>query len=463
MRKTLLVLLIIILSISTSPAAAQASGPIYIVQPGDTLSSIAARFNVTVGQLMEANNISDPNLLAVGQQLIIPGLEGITGILDTKIVGFGDNLRGLTRSTQVSLPLLKRLNRIVSPSELYVGVSLILPQSNTTNAYTARATARNGESMLELAVRQNTDIWTLATVNGLTAPWAGLPGDTLYYPGPSTASSQGGFPSSIISAEVKTLPLKQGDTTQILIQTQGNATLSGSFLDHTLNFFALADGRQAALQGVHAMLEPGAYPLRIDVALPDGGIQSYEQMVLVKSTGYAENSIFVDDPATLDPAVTEPELQRIVDIVTRITPQRYWSNPFVLPVDSQYCIRDWFGIRRNYNNGLYYGFHSGVDYGVCSDTNPFDIYAPAPGVVVFAEKLFVRGNATILDHGEGIYTGYWHQDEIYVKVGDFVNAGQLIGKIGGTGRVTGPHLHWEIWVNGVQVQPLDWLFVLIPE
>lgn len=86
-----------------------------------------------------------------------------------------------------------------------------------------------------------------------------------------------------------------------------------------------------------------------------------------------------------------------------------------------------------------------------------NIYAPAPGVVVFAGPLTVRGNATIIDHGWGIYTGIYHQAEIKVKTGDIVEAGQLIGLIGATGRVTGPHLHWDLFVNGVQVQPLDWL------
>jgi murein DD-endopeptidase MepM/ murein hydrolase activator NlpD len=68
----------------------------------------------------------------------------------------------------------------------------------------------------------------------------------------------------------------------------------------------------------------------------------------------------------------------------------------------------------------------------------------------------VRGNATIIDHGEGIYSGLYHQAEIYVKVGDHVTAGELIGKIGDTGRVTGPHVHWDLWVNGIQVNPWKW-------
>jgi len=234
-------------------------------------------------------------------------------------------------------------------------------------------------------------------------------------------------------------------------------------VDHSLHFFDMGDGRQVALQGVHALLEPGVYPLHLDATLPDGSMQSYEQMVLVASGNYLLTSLNVD-PATLDPAITEPENQKILDIITPVTPQKYWQTPFQLPVseDARDCTKSKFGERRSYNSGLYSGFHSGLDYGVCSETKPFDIYATAPGVVVLSEKLFVRGNATIIDHGQGIYSGYWHQEESYVKVGDVVTAGQLIGKIGATGRVTGPHLHWEIWVNGVQVDPLDWLDALIP-
>jgi murein DD-endopeptidase MepM/ murein hydrolase activator NlpD len=69
----------------------------------------------------------------------------------------------------------------------------------------------------------------------------------------------------------------------------------------------------------------------------------------------------------------------------------------------------------------------------------------------------VRGNTTFIDHGWGVFTGYLHQSEIDVAVGDVIQTGQTIGLVGGTGRVTGPHLHWEIWVGGVPVDPLDWV------
>jgi murein DD-endopeptidase MepM/ murein hydrolase activator NlpD len=83
-------------------------------------------------------------------------------------------------------------------------------------------------------------------------------------------------------------------------------------------------------------------------------------------------------------------------------------------------------------------------------------------VVFVGSLLTVRGNVTIIDHGWGIYSGFYHQSKINVKVGDVVEAGQIIGQIGGTGRVTGPHLHWDLFVNGIQVDPLDWLDRVYP-
>jgi murein DD-endopeptidase MepM/ murein hydrolase activator NlpD len=460
MLKKILILLFAVTLLLPRPVAAQANGPVYIVQPGDTLYFIAARFNVSLDDLMNVNKLTDSNLF-VGQQLIIPGLEGLTGFLNTEVVGFGDSLRGLARRNQVPVPLLQKLNRIISPSELYVGVSLIVPQQDGVNKLPAAAALATGETLLELAVRQDSDPWSLSKLNNLSGTWDALPSDTLYFPNGTSQQNASGLPAAFVSAEVKSLPLKQGGTAEIIVEPVNGATLSGFLVDHSLHFFDMGDGRQVALQGIHALLDPGTYPLHLDASLPDGSVQSYEQMVLVKSGNYPLTALNVD-PATLDPSVTEPENQKILDLVTPITPQKYWQAPFILPVDAQYCIKDWFGGRRSYNAGLYNGFHSGVDFGICSEAKPYDIYAPAPGMVVFSEKLFVRGNATIIDHGEGIYSGFWHQEESYVSVGEMVSAGQLIGKIGGTGRVTGPHLHWELWVNGIQVDPLDWLDVLIP-
>ena len=124
-----LLLLLSFLFHPLQPVQAQASGdgPVYIVQTGDSLSSIAVFFSINLADLMSANGITDPNQLGVGQQLVIPGLEGVTGIINTQLVNFGDSFRSLTRRTQVPLNLFKKLNHIVSPSEFYVGVNMIVP------------------------------------------------------------------------------------------------------------------------------------------------------------------------------------------------------------------------------------------------------------------------------------------------------------------------------------------------
>ena len=83
--------------------------------------------------------------------------------------------------------------------------------------------------------------------------------------------------------------------------------------------------------------------------------------------------------------------------------------------------------------------------------------APADGVVALAEPLHIRGNAVILDHGRGIFTGYWHLSEFRVKPGQIVKRGDILGLVGNTGLSTGAHLHWEMRIDGVAVDPLQFL------
>ncbi len=459
-------ILALIFVVSATPASAQTPtpppGPVYIVQSGDTLWSIAIRFNVSVTDIMAANNMVSQEIF-VGDQLVIPGLYGLSGTLITQLVPFGESLRSLSRHYRVDPSLLIKLNHIVSPAELYAGYNLVLLQQAEHPALTARTALAKGDTLLELAVRQNTDPWTITQLNGLIGTQASLPGDLLYLPSGTSTAAPTGIPAVLTSAEVDPLPIKQGATVQVRVTAAQPVTLSGLLVDHPLHFFLQADGSQVALQGVHAMTEPGLYPLRIDITLPDGSVQSFEQMVLVTSGDYLTETINGVDPSTIDPSVTGPEDAWLLSLVTPVTPEKYWQGMFQMPVDSnQYCVRSKYGNRRTYNNGAFHGFHTGIDFGVCSNTHPFDIYAPADGVVVFTGLKTVRGNATIIDHGQGIYSGLYHQAEIYVSIGDHVTAGQLIGKIGDTGRVTGPHVHWDLWVNGIQVNPTQWLNETFP-
>jgi murein DD-endopeptidase MepM/ murein hydrolase activator NlpD len=456
-RVSLFLLFVLLLSFTVQPASAQTSGPVYIVQPGDTLSFIASRFNVTINDLLAANPTLDPNVLSQGQELVIPGLEGVTGVLETEIISFGDSLRSLSRRTQVSDGQLIKLNRLISPTELYVGASLIIPTPEQPTALSARIAATTGESLLELAVKEGSDPWTLASVNKLNGTWDTLPGDVLYSPTGSSEGDATGLPSAFSSVSVEPLPLVQGGTEVIRVQTQDGVTLSGSLVNMPLHFFPSNNG-QVALQGVDALQEPGVYPLLAEANLPDGTKQSFEQMVLVTSGNYLSEDILLNDPSTIDPAVTEPELQNLTAITAPATPTRFWEGMFTAPAVYPDCFTSRYGTRRTYkvvnSETEIPGFHSGLDF--CGGEG-LQIFAPAAGKVVFAAPLTVRGNATIIDHGWGVYSGFWHQSQQFVNVGDMVEPGQVIGLVGGTGRVTGPHLHWEVWVNGIQVNPLSWL------
>lgn len=456
-KRLLLFLCAIILLTSSYPVKAQeGTGPIYIVQPGDSLSSIASRFSVDMNELMEANGIVNANQLTVGQQLIIPGLEGVNGVLDTTLINFGNSYRALIRKTQISEALFKKLNHLVSPNEFYVGASMIVPTQANGAGLNTQVSPASGESMLEAAIKKGIDPWTLAHYNQLRGSWDVIPGDTLFAPGGEASQNAVHLPSAFVSAEIRSLPIKQGGTTEIVIHPAEGVTLSGVLVDRPLTFFPLGDGRMVALQGVLVTLPLGVYPLRLDAKLPDGSTESFEQMILVTR---GDQRIDEQVVPSIDPATLEPETLQIESIVATNTPQKYWDGDFILPVGLPSCITEWFGTPRYFffKDERFSYFHSGVDYGVCSQEHPFDIYAAAPGVVAYTGSVFLRGNATIIDNGWGVYTLYAHQEEIYVTVGQAVPAGQVIGKIGATGHVTGPHLHFEMWVGGVQVNPLDWL------
>ena len=463
-KRVLAVVLTLLFLLVPHPTLAQETptGPTYIVQAGDTLWDIASRFNVDLDELMVANELEDGNL-SVGQELLIPGLEGVTGVLRTETVPYGDNLRSLQRRTQAPRSVLTRLNRLVSPTELYAGVSLIVPVDVEAPALSVASLA-TGDTLLEEAIRQGSDVWSLVALNGLSNTSTALPGEILYAPAEeNSVSNANGLPAAFANANVASLPLIQGSTAVIKVTVTDEVTLSGilaSDHEYALHFFPSGEANTyVALQGVHAMTEPGAYPLRLEATYTDGRIESYEQMVLITAGGYPDDPLLIVPPDTLDPSITLDEQNELLATISQTSATKYWTGVFTNPSVYEDCFTSRYGNRREYHadDGSvdpYYSFHSGLDF--CGGTG-LAIDAAADGVVVFAGETIVRGNATIIDHGWGVFTGYWHQSESYVQTGDVVKAGDVIGLVGATGRVTGAHLHWEVWVNGVQVNPMTWL------
>jgi murein DD-endopeptidase MepM/ murein hydrolase activator NlpD len=456
---TFVLLSILLFPFEIAQAQSEDQYPIYIVQAGDTLNLIAQKFGVPVRDLISANNLSDPNSLGIGDRLIIPGLEGIHGILAADVVPLGFDLRSLSIGYQIPISMLGRLNRVTSPSEIFAGANLILPQSNDSNRLEQIGQINPGQSLLEAAISARLNPWSLASSNLIDNSSVLIAGDGLFYPASPDAPEAFAGSALVTKIEANPLPLKQGGTVVLRVYTREPAAVSGKLGSYVLAFQPENDNQYVALQGIYALADPGLTSLSLKAVGASGDVYEFEESLLLKSGNYPQDPPLTVDPKTIDPQYTKPEDDEVANTTRPVTSTRYWTKLFRPPVDEPICIKSWFGNRRSYNGGPYIYFHTGLDYGVCANLN---IYAPAPGKVVFVGPLTVRGNATIIDHGWGVYSGFWHQSKINVKVGDMVQAGDIIGEIGSTGRVTGPHLHWEVWVNGIQVDPLDWLDNLYP-
>ncbi len=453
---------LVLLLAFVGPAAAQEQQPPdetrYIVQPGDTLSTIAARWEIGLDVIIQANGITDPNSLSVGTELILPGVTWVTGTLDAVPVTFGETFRSLSRRYKL-LPLtLAHLGGVVSPAQMFVGYPLLVATNRGELLNAARVVVGDELSLLTTAVTAGSNPWALTQGNLLAGTWAAVPGDVLFVPG-TEQTGPGALPSPITQIEVGGGGLMQGKTVVLRVNANGlPLQLSGELVGMPLNFFPDGAGGYVALQGVHVMLLPGLYPLTISGQMADGSSFSFTQMAIIREGSYGHETITVEDDY-LNAEVSALESAYIDRFVSQVSPDKLWADYFGTPTIYSDTVNSYFGTRRSFNKSPFDYFHAGIDFGGGTGV---EIRSPAAGVVVMAEPLDIRGNATIIDHGQGVFTGYWHQSEQNVQVGDRVEIGQLIGLVGNTGRSSGAHLHWEVWVGGIQVEPLDWLYNIFP-
>jgi murein DD-endopeptidase MepM/ murein hydrolase activator NlpD len=153
----------------------------------------------------------------------------------------------------------------------------------------------------------------------------------------------------------------------------------------------------------------------------------------------------------LAPNVRAAEDDRLKAVYQRENGPPLWKGAFTLPVRGP--ISTEFGEVRSYNGSPFGGHHGGTDFQVGLNV---PVLAPARGRVVLREEVRLRGKVLVLDHGGGVYTTYAHLEDWTAGENQEVEAGQPIAKVGSTGLSTGPHLHWELWVGGKNVNPLEW-------
>jgi murein DD-endopeptidase MepM/ murein hydrolase activator NlpD len=161
------------------------------------------------------------------------------------------------------------------------------------------------------------------------------------------------------------------------------------------------------------------------------------------------NPGFVTPPDSVAPRLAR-ERALVLDLHRRSHDvPRLWREPFLLPRPGP--TEDGFGIRRIFNGRLR-SRHLGVDF---SGRRGDSVVATNRGVVAYAGDLYFSGTTIFLEHGAGLQTVYLHLSRMLVAPGDTVSPGQLIGLVGATGRVTGPHLHWSASYGSLAVDPLS--------
>jgi murein DD-endopeptidase MepM/ murein hydrolase activator NlpD len=431
---------------------------IHVVQAGETVQSIAGAYHIPADVLMQANSLGPMDDISTGERLVIPDAVPTTADDDgqTLVTGLADTLTALAARYDVTPEEIAQLNGIANPTLMVVGQILRVPPAPAGDTADL-VRLPSGSSPWHVALQRNVNVFALAAANGVDDPLLVLPGSLLRVPGSSGDTTELQPPWK--SIDLHPLPLQQGRTGGLLVDTDNPGDVTVTFLGRTWDVFS--DGmHHEALIGVDRWTKPGLYPMTLTYTGSDGSTTSYERNVLVASGEYTREQVAVseEEGALLsDPATVQGELQYLTQKMTGFTPDKLWDGLFRLPVAA--VLTSGFGTARSYNGTDYTTFHSGADLASPVGT---PIYAPAPGIVVDTGRLDIRGYVTILSHGRGVYTAYFHQSAILVKPGDQVEVGQMIGKVGNTGLSTASHLHWEMWVEGVQVDAMQWVRTTFP-
>jgi murein DD-endopeptidase MepM/ murein hydrolase activator NlpD len=232
------------------------------------------------------------------------------------------------------------------------------------------------------------------------------------------------------------------------------------FADRAVPFFRPSDDSAwYALVVANIDMQEREYPLQVLVALADGTLTTLDMRVTVNSGGYIRQNFTVpsDRAYLINPEVERNEYARLDALTTSITPQKLWTTGgFSAPISGEFVSP--FGQYRILNSTVQTR-HTGWDQKAPVGTA---VTAMADGEVVFANQLDIRGNYVLINHGWGIYTGYAHLSQIVVAEGQSIVQGQLLGLSGNTGRSSGPHLHWEISVEGEWVDGQAFLGAWLP-
>lgn len=248
---------------------------------------------------------------------------------------------------------------------------------------------------------------------------------------------------------------KQGQVLLIKVKGEEQATeVKGMFLSRTIPFFReFRPGEPAGylgLLGIDMQDEPGTYELAVEVRQGEQAKRLSVNILVAKENFSVEHLTLPKEKVDLDEKATarwKAEQEQVKQALAENSRLKLWRSNFLEPVNGKRT--GIFGSVR-VMNGKPRNPHNGEDIGAPVGT---DVAATNDGVVRLTVDHIFSGRGVFVDHGLGFYSMYFHLSEILVKDGDLVKAGQIIGKVGATGRATGPHLHWGVKLNGARVNP----------
>jgi murein DD-endopeptidase MepM/ murein hydrolase activator NlpD len=224
--------------------------------------------------------------------------------------------------------------------------------------------------------------------------------------------------------------------------------------DHDVAAYRDGDRAWRAIVGIDLDVKPGTYPVTVS-AVP--GARATYQLV-VKPRVFRTRRLTVNEDFVTPPASEQARIDREAALLTGVwsapAAERLWTDRFVRPVPQE--ANSAFGSRSIFN-GKPRNAHGGADFLSPAGT---PIHAPGGGRIAVARSLYFSGNTVVIDHGLGLFSMLAHLSRIDVHEGDTVDAGQVLGLVGATGRVTGPHLHWAVRASGARVDPLSLLALL---
>lgn len=260
------------------------------------------------------------------------------------------------------------------------------------------------------------------------------------------------------------LAISQGQT--LLVQLSNSAgslpgDLQGKFGSTTLKFASIKLAGSdtpvlRAFQAIDPALDPRAYPLTLTFTDKNGLSRALIRSIEVDAHDYGTQNLSLEGSldALADHQADEYDDTQLAGAYNTFTPKLLWQGAWQYPLEVPWTLTTNFAQRRTYNgklDTLY--FHGGIDMAPNSGTEGANVHAPANGTVIYTGLLQARGNTVAVDHGMGITSYYFHLSGINVKVGQPLQTGDVIGQVGTTGRSTGPHLHWEVRVNGIITDP----------